>query len=98
MIADRARLCTMLASLARTLHVSVLADCFFDPGSAMCLKQATNVDSKLPLTALCQPTRCPNACITARHWDNGLERLRWRCSSLVERKKVIQTAAGSTEE
>lgn len=67
MIADRARLRTMLASLARTLHVGVLADCFFDPGTAMCLKQATNNDNKSPLTALCQPTRCPNACITARH-------------------------------
>ena len=31
MFADRARLRTMLASLARTLHVGVLADCFFDP-------------------------------------------------------------------
>lgn len=67
MIADRARLRTMLASLARTLHVGVLADCFFDPGTALCLKQATNADNKTPLTALCQPTRCPNACITARH-------------------------------
>jgi len=67
MISDRARLRTMLASLARTLHIGVLADCFFDPGTALCLKQATNVDDKTPLTALCQPTRCPNACITARH-------------------------------
>ncbi|MGY8632628.1 integrase [Bradyrhizobium sp. 14AA] len=67
MIADRARLRTMLASLARTLHVGVLADCFFDPGTALCLKQATNADNKTPLTALCQPKRCPNACITARH-------------------------------
>lgn len=65
MIADRARLRTMLASLARTLHVGVLADCFFDPGTAACLKQATG--AKGPLTALCQPTLCPNACITARH-------------------------------
>src|SRR5271169_1846851 len=39
MFADRARLRTMLASLARTLHVGVLADCFFDPGAALCLKQ-----------------------------------------------------------
>ena len=67
-IADRARLRTMLASLARTLHVGVLADCFFDPGTALCLNQATNADNnKMPLTVLCQPTRCPNACITARH-------------------------------
>lgn len=65
MIADRARLRTMLASLARTLHVGVLADCFFDPGTAVCLKQATG--AKGPLTALCQPTLCPNACITSMH-------------------------------
>jgi hypothetical protein len=26
----------MLASLARTLHMGVLADCFFDPGTALC--------------------------------------------------------------
>jgi hypothetical protein len=45
----------------------VLADCFFDPGTAMCLNQAMRVDKKAPLTALCEPTRCPNACITARH-------------------------------
>lgn len=67
MIGDRARIRTMLASLARTLHVGVLADCFFDPGTAVCLKQATSIDNTAPLTALCQPTRCPNACITARH-------------------------------
>ncbi|QPB24243.1 integrase [Rhizobium sp. 007] len=76
MIADRARLRTMLASLARTLHVGVLADCFFDPGTAICLKQATKNDGKMPLTALCQPTRCPNACITARHrpaWSRSAE-------------------------
>jgi hypothetical protein len=67
MFADRARLRTMLASLARTLHVGVLADCFFDPGAAVCLKEMSDVDSKMPLPTLCQPTRCPNACITARH-------------------------------
>src|SRR5208337_32403 len=62
MFADRARLRTMLASLARTLHVGVLADCFFDPGAAMCLKQMSGVERKMPLPTLCQPTRCPNAC------------------------------------
>ena len=74
MIADRARLRTLLASLARTLHVGVLADCFFDPATALCLKHATNSDAKTPLTALCQPARCPNACITARHrpaWEKA---------------------------
>jgi hypothetical protein len=38
----------------------MLADCFFDPGTAMCLTRATNVDRKMLLTALCQPTRRPN--------------------------------------
>ena len=67
MIADRSRLRTMLASLARTLHVGVLADCFFDPGTALCLKQVSSTNDKIPLPSLCQPTHCPNACITARH-------------------------------
>ncbi len=67
MIADRARLRALLASLARTLHVGILADCFFDPSTAACLKQAANTEATTPLTALCQPTHCPNACITARH-------------------------------
>lgn len=87
MIADRARLRTMLASLARTLHVGVLADCFFDPGTALCLKQATNADNKTPLTALCQPTRCPNACITARHrpvWARSADEAR----AVLEEKRL----------
>src|SRR3546814_3946765 len=33
MIADRARLRVMLASVARTFHVGPLADCFFDPAT-----------------------------------------------------------------
>ncbi|KAH2843436.1 hypothetical protein KXW36_009981, partial [Aspergillus fumigatus] len=39
MIADRARLRVMLASVARTFHVGPLADCFFDPATALCLKR-----------------------------------------------------------
>ncbi len=64
-IADRGRLRTMLSDLARTFHGGILADCFFDPASALCLKAAT--DRSKPQTALCQPTKCPNACIRARH-------------------------------
>ena len=74
MIADRARLRTLLASLARTLHVGPLADCFFDPSTALCLKRATAPDRMTPLIALCEPTRCPNACITQRHrpaWERA---------------------------
>jgi len=87
MIADRARLRTMLASLARTLHVGVLADCFFDPGTAACLKQATG--AKGPLTAACQPTLCPNASITARHrsaWARSAE----EAASLLKEKRLSQ--------
>jgi len=86
-IAERARLRTMLASLARTLYVGVLADCFFDPGTAACLKQATG--AKGPLTALCQPTLCPNACITARHrpaWARSAE----EAASLLKEKRLSQ--------
>lgn len=67
MVADSARLRTLLASLVRTLDVGVLADCFLDPGTATCLKQATSSEAKTPLTALCQPTHCLNACVTVRH-------------------------------
>jgi len=95
MIADRARLRTMLASLARTLHVGVLADCFFDPGTAACLKQATGV--KGPLTALCQPTLCPNACITARHrpaWARSAD----EAASLLKEKRLSQLQRSSLQQ
>lgn len=74
MIADRARLRSLLASLARTLHAGALADCFFDPSTALCLKRATEPDRKTPLITLCEPTRCPNACLTQRHrpaWERA---------------------------
>ena len=94
MFADRARLRTMLASLARTLHVGVLADCFFDPGAAMCLKQMSDVDSRTPLPALCQPIRCPNACITVAHrpaWARAAN----ECIAFLKEKRLssLQRAA-----
>ena len=51
MIADRARLRTMLASLARTLHVGPLADCFFDPATALCLNRITEPGPPAPMIA-----------------------------------------------
>ncbi|WP_342588929.1 integrase [Rhizobium phaseoli] len=77
----------MIASLARTLHVGVLADCFFDPGTAACLKRATGATG--PLTTLCQPTLCPNACITARHrpaWARAAE----EAANLLKEKRLSQ--------
>jgi hypothetical protein len=67
MIADRGRLRVLLADTARTLHVGVLADCFFDPATAVCLRRATASDRTAPMISLCEPTRCPNACVTRRH-------------------------------
>jgi hypothetical protein len=67
MIADRGRLRILLADTARTLHVGVLADCFFDPATAVCLRRATASDRTAPMISLCEPTRCPNACITRHH-------------------------------
>lgn len=79
MIADRARLRVLLADTARTLHVGVLADCFFDPASAVCLRKAVPGDQDGPMISLCEPTRCPNACITSRHrpaWAGAAENAR----------------------
>ncbi|WP_287787684.1 integrase [Acidiphilium sp.] len=94
MIADRGRLRTLLASTARTLHVGILADCFFDPATAACLRQATDPDRAAPVPALCQPTRCPNACITARHrpaWSRAAADAR---ATLAEKRlSALQRAA-----
>ena len=65
MLADSARPRTLLASLARMLHVGIFADCFFDPATSLCLKQPVQA-APAPLSALCEPTRCPNACIVER--------------------------------
>ena len=79
MIADRQRLRTMLASLARTLHVGPLADCFFDPATALCLNRITQPGPPAPMISMCEPLRCPNACLTARHrasWQRGADEAR----------------------
>lgn len=67
-IVDPQRLRAMLAHLGRTLHVGVLADCFFDPDTALCLDQDNDdLDHFMPVLAQCRPDRCPNACIVRRH-------------------------------
>ncbi|MGV1954163.1 hypothetical protein ACQZ5G_11375 [Agrobacterium sp. 22-214-1] len=67
-IVDPQRLRAMLAHLGRTLHVGVLADCFFDPDTALCLDQDNDdLDHFMPALAQCRPDRCPNACIVRRH-------------------------------
>lgn len=79
MIADRARLRNMLASLAQTLHVGPLADCFFNPATALCLNRISGVDQSGPMISMCEPQRCPNACIAERHrpyWLRGADEAR----------------------
>ncbi len=67
-IADSQRLRAMLTHLGRTLHVGLLADCFFDPDSALCLdREEAPVERSAPALSHCRPDRCPNACITRRH-------------------------------
>jgi hypothetical protein len=76
MIADSARIRKMLAHLAHTLFVGVLNDCFFDPTTALCLAKTSRQDSSTPALSLCQPDRCPNACITSRHrplWEASIQ-------------------------
>ena len=66
-IIDRQRLRAMLAQLARTLHVGLLNDCFFEPATAFCLDRTKTAERGAPMLSHCSPDRCPNACITRRH-------------------------------
>jgi integrase len=73
-IADPARVRAMLAHVARTLHVGVLNDCFFDPATALCLNGKT--ERSAPTMTQCRPDHCPNSCITSRHrpiWAQAAE-------------------------
>ena len=67
-IVDSQRLRAMLAHLGRTLHVGLLADCFFDPDTALCLDhEGAPVERSVPALPHCRPDRCSNACVTRRH-------------------------------
>src|SRR3546814_10047142 len=102
MIADRGRLRVMLADTARTLHVGVLADCFFDPANAVCLRHAAG-NRSAPMISLCEPSRCPNACITARHRRSeehtselqSLMRISYAVFCLKKKKKKEQDKAST---
>jgi len=73
-IADDKRVKAMLGHLARSLHVGVLNDCFFERASALCLGQSKGPNDQ-PLLSNCAPDRCPNSCIARRHlpaWQAAL--------------------------
>jgi len=66
-VVDEAQLRAMLAHLARTLHVGLLNDCFFDPGTALCLDTVQSDSPAAPRLSQCAPDSCPNSCISMRH-------------------------------
>lgn len=75
-VADRKRVKAMLGHLARSLHVGILNDCFFERSTAICL--ATSKDpSDQPRLSACAPDRCPNSCIARSHlpaWQGAIAR------------------------
>jgi len=95
-VVDAQRLRAMLAHLGRTLHVGLLADCFFDPDTALCLdREGATTDQSAPTLSHCRPDRCPNACITRRHlapWQmsiaDGEEMLRTKRLSSLQRQII----------
>jgi len=64
-VANPARLRTMLAHLTKVLHPGVLNDCFHQPATAVCAQRAKALDRPLPLHNMCSV--CPNARRTAVH-------------------------------
>lgn len=73
-IADRKRVKSMLGHLARSLHVGLLNDCFFEASTALCLGRSEASASK-PQLSNCAPDRCPNSCIAQRHlpaWQDAI--------------------------
>lgn len=95
-VVDAQRLRAMLAHLGRMLYVGVLADCFFDPDTALCLdRDGAAPDRSAPTLSHCQPDRCPNACIARRHlppWQasiaEGEEMLRTKRLSSFQRQII----------
>lgn len=63
LLADTRRVKAMLGHLARTLHVGILNDCFFERGTALCLGSAKD-HTDMPRLSACAPDRCPNSCIS----------------------------------
>lgn len=75
-LADSRRVKAMLGHLARTLHVGILNDCFFERGTALCLS-STKDPMDMPRLSACAPDRCPNSCISQAHlpaWQGAIAR------------------------
>jgi hypothetical protein len=76
LVADTKRVKAMLGHLARTLHVGILNDCFFERSTALCLGSAKD-HTDMPRLSACAPDRCPNSCIGRAHlpaWQGAIAR------------------------
>lgn len=88
-VADEKRVKAMLAHLARTLHVGVLNDCFFDRATALCLRPSEYRDVA-PRLSSCAPDRCANSCITRHHvpaWQAAID----QADALLANKRLSRT-------
>lgn len=95
-VAGEKRVKGMLAHLARTLHVGVLNDCFFDRATALCLR-SSEVDNAAPRLSNCAPDRCPNSCITNRHvpaWQAAID----DAEVLLRNKRLSRTQRAAIRE
>ena len=82
-IADPRRLRTMLRHLAVTLHPGVLGDCFYQPGTALCAKQARPPAGTKPLPMLNTCLTCPNARRSSVHLPR-LEQARDQARQIID--------------
>jgi len=82
-IASPARLRTMLQHLSITLHPGIIGDCFFQPGTAACLKRAAPAGTGRPLPMLNSCLSCPNALRTPAHQPR-LQQARDQARQLLE--------------
>ncbi|MGH3373033.1 MAG: site-specific integrase, partial [Nocardioidaceae bacterium] len=57
----------LLRSAAENFYPGTLNDCAFDASLALCLQDAVDPNRSQPVLSACQPSRCPNATIEARH-------------------------------
>ena len=57
----------LLRSAAENFYPGTLNDCAFDASLARCLGAAGSSNRSQPILSACQPGRCPNATIEARH-------------------------------
>lgn len=74
-VVDLKRREKMLDHLRTRLYPGLLADCFFDPKDALCLRHLKEADRREPVNGVCDP-HCENACWTKKHlavWEHTID-------------------------